>query len=213
MMLRDATELRQPLAKEAVAVLAGSCPRRLLADPYRRETPLVRRSDGRVSALAVCLIRRFRAPFRESALARTRIVVFYSFLTSCDVHLVSFAHVREFTLVDITAHVLNVVNEIEDGFVVSIAVTSGLSGRLRSHPLDDVEHLFEAKAMLTEKRVREVVKISFAGLIPVLLSVLTGRSSVDNRVTLAVDTRHRLAEPGETEPPEASLTRWKEDLS
>jgi hypothetical protein len=37
--------------------------------------------------------------------------------------------------------------------------------------------------------------------------------SVDNRVTLAVDTRHRLAEPGETETLEASLTRWKEDLS
>jgi hypothetical protein len=52
-----------------------------------------------------------------------------------------------------------------------------------------------------------------AGFTPVLLSVLAGRSSVDNRVTLAVDTRHRLAEPGETETLEASLTRWKEDLS
>jgi hypothetical protein len=75
------------------------------------------------------------------------------------------------------------------------------------------QHLFEAKAMLAEERVREVVEVGFAGFTPVLLSVLTGRSSVDNRVTLAVDTRHRLAEPGETETLEASLTRWKEDLS
>jgi len=28
-----------------------------------------------------------------------------------------------------------------------------------------------------------------------------------------VNTRHRLAEPGETETLEASLTRWKEHLS
>ena len=53
--------------------------------------------------------------------------------------------------------------------------------------------------MLAEERVREVVEVGFAGFASVLLSVLTGRSSVDNRVTLAVDTRHRLAEPGETE--------------
>jgi len=39
------------------------------------------------------------------------------------------------------------VNEIEDGFVVSITVTSDLRGRLGSHLLDDVEHLFEAKAI------------------------------------------------------------------
>jgi len=67
--------------------------------------------------------------------------------------------------------------------------------------------------MLAEERVREVVEVGFAGFTPVLLSVLTGRSSVDNRVTLAVNARHRLAEPGETETLETSLTRWKKHLS
>ena len=50
-------------------------------------------------------------------------------------------------------------------------------------------------------------------LAPVLLGVFVGRSSVDNAVTLAVDTRHRLAESGETETFKTSFARWKEDLS
>jgi hypothetical protein len=68
--------------------------------------------------------------------------------------------------------------------------------RLRSHLLDDIEHLFETEAMLAEDRLCEVVEVGFAGLAPVLLSVLTGRSSVDNRVTLAVD--HVTVSPNST---------------
>jgi len=104
------------------------------------------------------------------------------------------------------------VNVVENSLVVSIKVTSDLSGRLRSYLLDDIEHLFKTEAMLAEDRLCEVVEAGFAGLAPVLLSVLTGRCSVDNRVTLAVNTRHRLAETGETETLEASLTRWKKHL-
>ena len=98
-------------------------------------------------------------------------------------------------------------NVFENSLVVSIKVTTDLSGRLKSHLLDNIEHPFEIKAMLAEHRLCEVVEVGFAGFAPVLLSVLAGRSSVDNRVTLAVNTRHRLAEPGETETLEASLTR------
>jgi hypothetical protein len=50
-------------------------------------------------------------------------------------------------------------------------------------------------------------------LAPVLLGVLVGRSAFNHGVISAMDTRHRLAEAGETETLEASLTRWKEDLS
>lgn len=102
---------------------------------------------------------------------------------------------------------------VEDGFVVSIKVTSDLSRPLKSHLLDDVEHLFETEAMLAKDRLCEVVKVGFAVLAPVLLSVLTGHSSLDNVVALAMDTRHRPAEPGETETFKTSLSRWKEDLS
>jgi len=158
-------------------------------------------------------MRRFLAPFFESALARTLILVFESFLTSRDVDLVSLAHAVEVEFVDITAHVLHFVNVVENSLVVSIKVTSDLSGRLRSHLLDDIEHLFETKAMLAENRLCEVVEVGFAVLAPVLLGVFAGRSSVDNGVTLAVDTRHRLAEPGETETFKTSFARWKEDLS
>jgi hypothetical protein len=95
-------------------------------------------------------MRRFFAPFFESALTRTLILVFESFLTSRDVDLVSFAHVVEVEFVDITAHVLHFVNVVENSLVVSLKATSDLSGRLRSHLLDDIEHLFETKAMLAE---------------------------------------------------------------
>jgi hypothetical protein len=64
--------------------------------------------------------------------------------------------------------------------------------------------------MLTKDRVREVVKVRLAVLAPVLLSIFTGRSSLDNVLTLTVDTRHHLTEPGETETVEASFTRRKE---
>ena len=67
--------------------------------------------------------------------------------------------------------------------------------------------------MLTEDRVREVVEVRLAVLAPVLLSVLAGGSSLDDLVTLAMDACHRLAEAGETETAEASLTRWKKHLS
>jgi hypothetical protein len=97
--------------------------------------------------------------------------------------------------------------------IVSVEIPSDLSGRLRSHFLDDVEHLFEAEAMLPENRLRKVAEVGLAVLAPVLLGVLVDRSAFDDGVIPAMDTRHRLAEAGETETLEASLTRWKEDLS
>jgi hypothetical protein len=108
---------------------------------------------------------------------------------------------------------LDFVDEVEDSFVVPIKIASDLSGRLRSHLLDDVEHLFEPEAMLAEERVREVGEVGLAGLAPVLLSVLAGGSSLDDLITLAMDARHRLAEAGETETVEASFARRKEDPS
>ena len=104
-------------------------------------------------------------------------------------------------------------DEVEDGLVVAIKVPSDLSSWLRSHLLDDVEHLFEAEAILAEERVREVVEVGLALFALILLGVFTGRTPLDNGVTLAVDARLRLAKPGETETLEASLTQWKEDLS
>ena len=67
--------------------------------------------------------------------------------------------------------------------------------------------------MLPENRLREVAEVGLAVLAAVLLGVLIGRSAFDDVVISAMDTRHRLAEAGETETLEASLTRWEEDLS
>jgi len=53
--------------------------------------------------------------------------------------------------------------------------------------------------MLAEYRVREVVKVRFALIAPALLCVFAGGVALDNVPTLAMDTRHRLAEAGETE--------------
>jgi hypothetical protein len=122
-------------------------------------------------------------------------------------------YIVEVELVDFTTHVLDFVDEVKDGFVITIKITSDLSGRLRSHLLDDVEHLFESEAMLAENRVCEIVKVRLAVLTPVLLSVFACGSSLDNLVTSAVKTRHRLAETGETEAFKTSLTWWNEDLS
>jgi hypothetical protein len=105
------------------------------------------------------------------------------------------------------------VDEIKDGFVITVKVQSDLSGRLRSHLLDDVEHLFEAEAMLAEDRVREVVELRLAVFAPVLLGVLAGGPSLDDLVTLAMDARHRSANPSEAETLEATLTRRKKHLS
>lgn len=55
-------------------------------------------------------------------------------------------------------------NVVENSLVVSIRITSDLSGRLRLHLLDDIEHLFETEAMLAEDRLCEVVEVGFAGL-------------------------------------------------
>jgi hypothetical protein len=86
------------------------------------------------------------------------------------------------------------VDEIEDSFGISIKIPSDLSSRLRSHLLDDVEHLLQLEAVLAEDRVREIVEVGLAGVAPVLLSVFVGRSSLDDSVTLTVDTRYRLAD-------------------
>jgi len=70
------------------------------------------------------------------------------------------------------------VNVVENSLVVSIKVTSDLSSRLRSHLLDDVEHLFETEAMLAEDRRCEVVEVGFAVLAPVLLCVFASCSAL-----------------------------------
>jgi hypothetical protein len=44
-----------------------------------------------------------------------------------------------------------------------------------------------------------IVEVRLAGFAPVLLSVFARGSSLDDLVASAVDTRHRLAEAGETE--------------
>jgi hypothetical protein len=67
--------------------------------------------------------------------------------------------------------------------------------------------------VLAENRLCEVVKIRFALFAPVLLCVLTSRTALDNVFTLAMDTRHRLAEAGETETFEALLSWWEKDTS
>jgi hypothetical protein len=59
--------------------------------------------------------------------------------------------------------------------------------------------------MLTENRVREVVELRLALFAPVLLCVFAGSAALDNVLTLAMDTRHCLAEAGETETFEAPL--------
>ncbi|PSO45088.1 MAG: hypothetical protein BRC25_03205, partial [Parcubacteria group bacterium SW_6_46_9] len=110
-----------------------------------------------------------------------------------------FTHVVEAKFIDITPHVLDFVDKVEDRFVVSIKITSDLSGRLRSHLLEGVEHLFEFEAMLAEDCVREVIRVGLTLLAPILLGVFAGRTSFDNDVTLAVDTRLRLARFGEPE--------------
>jgi len=66
--------------------------------------------------------------------------------------------------------------------------------------------------MLAENRVRKVVEVGFAVLTPVLLGVLAGGSSLDDFITTAVDTRHRLAETGETETLKTTLTWWEKHL-
>jgi hypothetical protein len=99
------------------------------------------------------------------------------------------------------------VDEAKHSFAFPIKIPSDLSGRLRSHLLDDVKHLFDFEAMLAEDRVREVVEVGLAAFAPVLLSVLAGGSSLDDLVTFAMDAGYRLAEAGETETLKPSLTR------
>lgn len=55
--------------------------------------------------------------------------------------------------------------------------------------------------MLAENRVREVVEVRPAVLAPVLLSVFSGRSPVDDILSSTMETF------------ESSLTWWNEDLS
>jgi len=133
-------------------------------------------------------------------------------LSGSDVDFVGFAHVVEIEFFEITARFLDFVDKVENEFVVTVEITSDLSGQLRSHLLDDVEHLFESEAVLAENRVCKVVEVGFAVLTPVLLGVLAGGSTLHNLITTAVDARHRLAEPGETETFEAALTWWKKHL-
>jgi hypothetical protein len=67
--------------------------------------------------------------------------------------------------------------------------------------------------MLTEERVGEVVEVGPERLTSVLLGIFAGRTLLDDSIFLAVNTRHRLAETGETETLKTSLTWWKENLS
>ena len=60
--------------------------------------------------------------------------------------------------------------------------------------------------MLPENRVCGVVEVRLAVFAPVLLGVFASGSSLDNLIALAVDTRHRLAEAGETEPFKTSFS-------
>ena len=80
-------------------------------------------------------------------------------------------------------------------------------GQMAVHPLHLLDVLIDRVAVRTEDDASVAV---LGDVLVSVLQILTGRSWVDNRVTLAVNTRHRLAEPGETETLEASLTRWKE---
>ena len=96
-------------------------------------------------------------------------------------------------------------NELKDCFEITTEVTSDLSGRLRSHLFDNVKNLFEFEAMLSEDRVRKVVKMRLTPITPVLLSIFASGSSLDNLITSAVHTRYRLAEAGETETLETVL--------
>jgi len=98
------------------------------------------------------------------------------------------------------------VDKVKDGFVITVKVTSDLSGQLRSHLFDHVKHLFELKAMLPENRVCEVIELRLAVFAPVLLGVFASGSSLDYLIALAVTTRHRLAEAGETETFKTSVS-------
>jgi hypothetical protein len=60
--------------------------------------------------------------------------------------------------------------------------------------------------MLAENRVCEVVEVCLTVLAPVLLGIFPRGSSLDYRITLTVDTRHRLARFGETETLKAAFS-------
>jgi hypothetical protein len=113
------------------------------------------------------------SPLFESALARALVFVLKSFLSSRHVDLVSLTNVVEVEFVNLRAHDLDFVDEVEDSLIVAIKIPSVLNGRLRSHLLEDVEHLFEPEAMLAEDRVRKAVEVRLAVFAPVLLSVFT----------------------------------------
>ncbi|AGB16994.1 hypothetical protein Halru_2411 [Halovivax ruber XH-70] len=44
------------------------------------------------------------------------------------------------------------------------------------------------------------------------MNIFVGHTPLDNVVTLPMDTPHRLAGSGVTEPLKAPLTRWEENL-
>jgi hypothetical protein len=65
------------------------------------------------------------------------------------------------------------IDEVEDDFVITVRVTSDLSGRLRSNLLDDVEYFFESESVLAENRVCEFFEVRFAVFASILLSVFS----------------------------------------
>jgi len=149
-----------------------------------RTGPSHRRTSVKTGGLSPLTLRAF---FRVRT--RTdRFLVFVALLTGSNVDIVSFPHFRKLKLVDVVAHVMGFVDEIENGFVVTIKITSDLGGRFRSYLFDDIEHLLEFKPVPTKDRVNEDIVIRLTVLTPVLLSVLLCRSSFDHVLTRSEDT-------------------------
>jgi len=86
-----------------------------------------RRTSVRTGGLSDSKVPR---PFFESALARIPVLVLDPFLSRSHIDFVGLADTAQTELVDVTARVLSFVNKVKYSFVVSVKITSDLSGCL-----------------------------------------------------------------------------------
>ena len=137
----------------------------------------LRDSHGRVSRLAVCLTRRFRVPFYESALARTRLLG--TFLTRNNVDFVSLTDLIEVKFGVSLQSVLEFMYEVRDCLVRLINFVTNVVGCVFFHFANDMKHFRDRKLMFRKDSLSETVKDTITVPILVALRTLSSRSFLD----------------------------------
>ena len=124
----------------------------------------------------------------------------YALLTRRNVDFVGFTDVAERQVSDVVAPILDLMDVVEDGFVVPVEVPSDLCSRHRSRLLQHVEQLLDGEFVVFKQRPSKVVEVRLAGVTVVLLGVLPSDSFLDDLVAFAVDAGYHRAKSDATEP-------------